>query len=259
MGQLQRALKIIRHLQLMGGSRFGELHSVMAPLSKTTLSRLLGELADAGEVAREGRFYHACFGAMGQHHLSASALPPDLLSSTQAVLRRTADEVGHSCALFARVGRTTMRIVDRHNLEGAHWQFAEVGREWPFVPFHGFAKVFLAHSDDPLALQCYRDWTRYLQPDLVPDSEEIYVRQLAGVRAKGYALEYREESMSLLRIAVPVWIGGGERPSYAFGCAARSVYLLEVDRCLPVILQGAVALGRLLDNGHGQPVLKTPL
>jgi len=246
MGQLGRAVQVLRFLQLQPEASFGELLKVLEPVSRTTLSALLRELIELGELEHHGRSYRLADGMFSHRGLLFNQLPEGLRKRTQAVLAQTASETGHACALFARVGQVTMKIVDQHNLGGAHWSFAPIGHEWPLVPFHGFAKVFLAHADEAVMHSCYTRWSRFLRSDLLPPTLEALAAQLAAIREKGYALEYREELKAILRLVVPVWLPGYENVQYAVGLVARYVYLLEVDDCLPPLQRAASALGDTL-------------
>jgi DNA-binding IclR family transcriptional regulator len=240
--QLERAFKVLEHLHRTGGSSFGELLFLLEPISPTTLSKLLQELIRLGKVRRDARQYHISQQQVSRGDLRAYQLPDAVRQRSQAVLEETAKKSGHACALFARVGGTTMKIVDQYNLEKPHWSFSPIGYEWPLVPFHGFAKVFLAHMDLEHARTCYRMWERFLKPELLAANWERFAQQLAMIRQRGYALEYQEELSTILRLVVPVSLAGSNDIRFAVGLVARSVYLLEVDACLQILQQCAVKL-----------------
>lgn len=248
MSQLSRAFTIIEHLQHSGSSSFGELHQALMPISQTTLSKLLAELVDLGEVEHVGRDYRAARKDSAGNELHGYELPSSMRQRSQEILKETAEQTGHACALFARVGAMTMKIVDQYNLEKPHWRFAPVGYEWPLVPFHGFAKVFLAYSPEDIAVSCYDRWSRHLKPNLIPESQAAFTKQLSDIRKKGYALEYQEELSSILRLVVPVHDAARNNVSFAIGLVARYIYLLEVDDCLNVLLEKAARLSVEFDQ-----------
>ena len=249
MSQLSRAFTIIEHLQQSGSSSFGELHQVLMPISQTTLSKLLAELVELRKVEHVGRTYRLVWkdSALDQRH--DYKLPASMRQRSQEILKETAEQTGHACALFARVGITTMKIVDQYNLEKPHWSFSPIGYEWPLVPFHGFAKVFLAYGPKNIAASCYDRWSRHLKHELIPESQSTFDKQLSEIRNKGYALEYQEELSSILRLVVPVHNAACDDVPFAIGLVARYIYLLEVDDCLSVLREKASRLSLEFSKG----------
>lgn len=247
MGQLERALKVVRHLQVSGSASFGDLVQVLAPASRTTVSKLLAELEILGEIEHYGRDYRSV-PAVLSGGANIYELPIGLRTKTHPILVRLAHEAGHSCALFARVGVTTMKIMDQSNLDGAHWSFSPAGYEWPLLPFHGFAKMFLAHASAELAQACYGRWQRLLHSELMSPNWNAFQRQLKMIRKQGYALEYQEERSTILRLVVPVPLSGESQLRFAVGFVARHIYLLEIEDWLHVLRQTAEELTTVLDN-----------
>lgn len=250
MSQLERAIRIIRHLQQGREASFGELQVLLSPVSPTTLSGLLKELTRLGEIERSGRTYRPSRGVLSAGDINFYELPARIRRNTQEILAKTATSANHACALFARVGAMTMKIVDQHNLTGAHRTFSPVGYEWPLVPFHGFAKVFLAHSDRETAKACYDRWASHLRAELVAPSWKTFDRQLTVIREQGYALEYQEEDRALMRLAMPVTVQGSGDVRFAVGLVARNIYLIDRERCLPIVSSAAKELGTVLGLDH---------
>ena len=241
-----RALSIVRFLQRERRARFGELLEELAPISRATLAALLAELVDQGEIEHVGREYRPSRGVFSPGEIHFYELSSRVREQSQMILERAARDSDHACALFARVGPMTMKIVDEFNLPDGDWRFSPVGYEWPLVPFHGFAKVFLAHADTATVQSCYGRWKRQLRPELVPGSWEDFAKQLVRIRSKGYALEYQEESAEILRLVVPVWDRPGQSLRFAVGFVARNIYLLEVEECLQILLPAAEELAAVL-------------
>jgi DNA-binding IclR family transcriptional regulator len=248
---IRRSFSVIHHLQTQGEARFTDLVRLLAPISRTALSHLLNSLEEIGELERCERRYRLAptAAALAGGDRAIYVLPPALRAKTHAVLERVAQDCRHSCALFARVGGSTMKIMDQHNLPQPHWPFGPVGCEWPLVPFHGFARVFLAHAPESVARECYQRWLPYLGPNVrLAASHKSFVAELAKVRRHGYAIEYKDEAAPLLRVAVPISCGDSGELRFAVGVVANYVYLLEVDRCLEVLRPAARDLAEVLKD-----------
>lgn len=243
---VRRSIKVIRHLKAHPAAQFKDLYKELSPISSTALSKLLQALVRAGELVHVGRLY-----AIGPAAASAAdsaqgiySLPPDLKEATQILLEHAANQTMHSCALFGWVGTSTMKILSEHNLPG--WLFSPVGYEWPLVPFHGFAQLFLAYAPDVLATDCFYRWYPYLQTHERFDTYPEFAKRLQDIRKIGYAVEYRGELPDILRLAVPVWLPGSDVPRYAVGISANAVCLLELEKCRKILREVADNLARLL-------------
>lgn len=244
MGQLNRAFIIMEYLKERGEASFGNILEHLHPISRTTLSSLLKELIRLKKITRNGRRYQVKI----PHRLDidqSTALTDERLSQVQEQLKHTAQEGGHACALFARVGASTMKIMAMHNLNDTDWNFSKVGTEWPLIPFHGFAKIFLAYSESEVSHNCYHRWSRLLRADLLPGSLEHYLDELTQIRQNGYALEYKEELSSILRLTLPVWTGEAQ-PRFVLGYVARAAYLLEFKKCLITLNQASKEISEIL-------------
>ncbi len=248
MGQLDRALTVMRHLREQGAARFEELVRLLSPVSRTTVSSLLGELERRGEIEHRGRFYTLTQGNLLAAGTNIYELPAALKAQTHPVLEEVSRRTGHASALFARVGVMTMKIMDEFRPEGSDWQFSPAGVEWPLVPFHGFAKVFLAHAREDLARACHWRWRKHLRPDLCEQDWPDFQRQLKTIRRHGYALEYQEEMSAILRLAVPVFLSGPEPVYFAVGLVARFIYLLDMESWLGVLDEAAQKLQQTLEG-----------
>lgn len=243
---VRRSIQVIRHLKTHPTAQFKDLYRELAPISSTALSKLLQALVKAGELVHKGRIYAlgptAASTAGGAHGIYS--LPTDLKEATQSLLEQAANETMHSCAMFGWVGTSTMKILAEHNLPG--WLFSPVGYEWPLVPFHGFAQLFLAYAPEVLARDCFYRWYPYLQTHERYENYPEFLKRLQGIRKVGYAVEYRGELPDILRLAVPVWLPGSDVPRYAVGISANAVCLLELEKCRKVLLGVAQTLAQLL-------------
>ena len=248
---IRRSFVVIHHLQTRGEARFTDLVRVLAPISRTALSHLLSSLEEIGELERCGRQYRLTSTAAGlaAPRTSIYTLPPALRAQTRPVLERLSAECGHSCALFARVGQSTMKGMDAFNLAAPHWPFPAPGWEAPLVPFHAFARVFLAYAAEPVASEAYNEWEPYLRPNSsvrLPANEQLFFAELAKVRRQGCAVEYKEEVAPIMRVAVPVSLEDEGELRFAVGIVAKFVYLLELDACREALRRAAGELADIL-------------
>jgi len=248
---IRRSFAVVHYLQLHGEARFTDFVRLLTPISRTALSHLLTSLEEVGELERNGRFYRLAPTAscVSGSERAIYALPPALKSQTNAIIERAASRCGHSCALFARVGASTMKIMDEHNLDTPHWPFGPVGCEWPLVPFHGFARVLLAYAPEYVARECYRRWAPYLLPNprvRIAATEDAFLAELAKVRRHAYAIEYKDEVAPLMRVALPVTLPEHGELRFSVGIVAKFVYLLEVDSCLGSLRDAARELADVL-------------
>lgn len=245
---IRRSFLVVHHLKTHGEARFTDFAHLLAPISRTALSHLLASLVEIGELERTERLYRLGPNAAalaGSEH-TVYALPPALRAQTHEVLEKTALEVMHSCALFARVGTSTMKIMDEHNLAQPHWPFTPVGYEWPLVPFHGFARVFLAHAPQSVARDCYVRWFPYLRPNVRTPTYKQFRTELDKIRRQQYAIEYRDELSTIMRVVVPVTLPDDTELRFAVGLVANYVYLLQVKNCLGHLRAAAEKLSALL-------------
>ena len=241
-----RGLRIARHLKTHPSARFTDLVKVLAPISRTALAHLLQSLCEAGELQKNGREYsmHPDSSTLGACPHGIYSLPETVRRETQPVLEACAHETAHSCALFGWVGTSTMRILDVYNLP--EWPFQPAGYEWPLVPFHRFAQVFLAFGPERLARDCYFRWFPYLQPAMAAGTYQDFQMLLAKIRAAGHAIEYRGEVPTILRIVVPVHLPGENCSRYAVGLTANAVYLIEAQKCLAALQRAAAQLAQTM-------------
>lgn len=246
---INRSVRLLAHLQRHGTARFKDLAALLAPISPTALSLLLHSLIETGELVRNGRDYLLAptSVALPRARPSLYRLPASLRVRCDHILQDAAQDLRQSCALFARVGASTMKIVSEHNLANLPTRFAPLGYEWPLVPFHGFAQTFLAfESNEDLARDVYYRWRPYLAPQRLAPSYRLFSARLRAIRKQGFALEYKEETGSLMRIVVPVRLEPEPHLRFAVGLVAHPVYLLNMERCVARLKECAAALRPVL-------------
>ena len=222
---------------------------LLAPISRTALSCLLSSLKEIGELEQEGRQYRLSrSGDAARPSSSIYGLPQKVRDDTHTVLTRLTQDLGHSCALFAKVGHCTMKIMDVVNLPAPHCTFRDEGNELPLLPFHAFARLFLAYESEALAREAFRLWQPYLnQPHLrIPSSEDQLLSELAQIRRSGRSLEYKAALRPVMRLAVPVEISGWPLVRFAVGLVANFVYLVELESQAVRLRAAAGELAELL-------------
>ena len=253
---IERSLHVIRHLKRHGNARFKDLAAALHPISRTALSMLLQSLVHSGEVIHNGRWYQLSANAVALDGARSSIdqLPPPLRQMTDAVLAEVASDLRLACALFSRVGTSTMKIMSKADAEEPA-RFSPVGYEWPLVPFHGFAQILLAYEQtDALARDVFYRWRPYLAPNLGFASYSEFKRRLASISKRGFAVEYKEESEALLRIAVPVFLASeGNQVRFAVGIVAHPVYLLAEEQCVGRLREAAATLSQVLSGRVPRP------
>lgn len=247
---VDRGFQVVQYLAKHEEARFKHFVELLKPISRTTLSHLLDSLEAIGEIEHSGRTYRLAPAsvALANRSYTTYALPSVLHHAVQAVLRGVSERVGHSCALFARVGVSTMKIMDAHNLAPPHWIFNSPGYEWPLVPFHGFAQVFLAYGSSGDMREAFSRWHASLLPIVQWESDRPFQERLHEVITKGYAVEYREEVPNLMRLAVPVRLPDDKHLRFVVGIAANYVYLVESQKCVEALQKAATELTVILSG-----------
>jgi len=157
-------------------------------LPKSTTSRLLGALERQGLVQRVGERGRLRPGPVLLRFAQRDVPEANLVELSAPALRRLAEESGETINLGvpAPLGVEHLAQQDsRHFVGGTNW----VGRR---VPHHSTAngKVFLAYGAAP-----------------VPEGFDL--RELEGVRARGYATAVDELEQGLSALAAPVRGPGG--------------------------------------------------
>lgn len=96
------------------------------------------------------------------------------------------------------------------------------GFSWPTLPRRSPAIVMYAG-------------TPYLQPHLRMDSYRQFRTELDKIRKQGYAVDYKVEVSTIMRVVVPVHLPDDKELRFAIGIVANFVYLLQVKSCLRIL------------------------
>lgn len=172
-------------------------------LPKSTVSRLVAALERNALVQREGVRGPLRPGPVLMRMARRGVPDRDLVELSAPAMQRLAEESEETInlAVSTPLGVEHLSQVDsRHFLGSTNW----IGR---LVPHHCTAvgKVFLAFGAGRLP----RGPLARLTPDTITDPA-VLERQLAQVRADGYAVTMGELEPGLAAVAVPIRGGGGE-------------------------------------------------
>lgn len=225
---LERGLGVLEALSEMGEARLSPL-AERTGLSKSTLYRLLQALARWGFVEEEGGVYRVgprAF-AVGQAYPSKS-----LLRAARPEMEALAAETGESVNLAVMAGMEALYLDQAEGTKLVRLFTAPGSR----APLHatGVGKVLLAFRGVPegLPLLPYTPHTL--------TSWEALERELARVRAEGYALDNEEKEVGVRCVAAPVFGPGGEVVG-AISLSAPSSRLSpeEAHRLAPRVVEAA--------------------
>ncbi|MCZ2095667.1 MAG: IclR family transcriptional regulator [Anaerolineae bacterium] len=217
-------------------------------LPKPTLHRMLHQLESARLLQREhdGRSYGT--GARLRRLAENLLLNDTAHGARRAVLRRLKDEVGESCNITALSGGDVLYL-DRVETAAPLRFYLHPGSR---VPAHCSAsgKLFLAQMTPaqrtrvlgPGPLQRYT-------PNTITEPEALE-RELAKVRAEGYALDDEEFLPGLVCIAVLVPAADGGRSNVGLAVQAPIMRLTAAQAVgvLPVLRRAALDLMKADDQ-----------
>jgi IclR family acetate operon transcriptional repressor len=197
---VDRALDVLQHLHSegrpLGVSEVGRA----LKLPKSTVHRVLSALARRGFVERDAR--GRCRPGMALVALGVGVLEREpVVLAARRVLEREAELLGETLFLAgARGGR--LLVLDKQEGTGFLRAAPRVGAE---VPLHATAvgKLYLAF--DPDAVERLEPLERFT-PRTRTDRAAIE-RELARVRARGFAENREEWIPGLFGAAAPVWSG----------------------------------------------------
>lgn len=179
--------------------------SARAALPLTTTHRLVSSLADAGFLERQadGRYH------VGLRLWEIGALAPRGLGLREAALPFMEDlyEVTrHNVQLAVRDGTESL-YVERIAGRRAVRVLTRVGGRFPLHPT-GVGRVLLAWAPEEVVEAVLAAPLRAYTPCTVTDPE-VLRRELAAVRARGYAVNDRQVTLDALSVAAPVTSADG--------------------------------------------------
>ena len=189
---------LVRVVESPGPVAVGEL-AATSGLPKSTTSRLVGALVRKGLVQRDGQRGGLRPGPVLLRfaHRSEETLVHAAAGALQRLAQESAETVNLAVPAPGGVEHLAQRD-SRHFVGVGNW----VGRR---VPLHATAngKVFLAYGAAPIPAQLDR-----LAPGTITDRARLE-RELAKIRARGYAIAVDELEQGLAAVAAPVFGADG--------------------------------------------------
>jgi len=233
---------LVQVLESVEPQSIGSL-SARAELPKSTTSRLVRALERQGLVERDGARGSVRPGPVLVRFARRSVADADLVALAADTLRTLAAESGETVNLAvpgpSGVDHLAQRD-SRHFIGGTNW----VGRT---APYHCTAngKVLLAFGVAGLAGGALARLT----PQTIVDRAELE-RELARVRARGYATTFEELEPGLAAVAAPVPAPGGGDVVAALSISGPTIRLTpeRLDKLGALVTGHAAALSMLL--GH---------
>ncbi len=176
-----------------------------ADLSKPTAHRLLGVLIEDGwAVAHEGGRYGIGPSARANAAMVISASREDSVESVLVELQR---RVGQTIHVGMRAGD---RIVYTHKIEGSQ-PFAMASRVGTEQPLHstGIGKCLLADLNETALAQFVDRAGLERRTERTITTLEALARELAEIRAQGYAIDEQENEPNIRCVAAPIRTADG--------------------------------------------------
>jgi len=218
-----RALRVLRYLSRRDDATFGQIVALLG-VPHSTAARLLRTLQRLRYVFKHGRRYYLSHNIARRgpryNPVGIEGIAPPS-PEAHAVLERLALDCGQTVALHEPLGRMTTVLVDRVTVEGGLSSNIRLGAEWPLLPYHGWAQVFLAYRPPELVKELYDRWKDTGENRLL--TFEQHEARLAQIRARGYNVEDREDHPHVVTITAPVFAEDPGDPVLVVGVSTVSV------------------------------------
>ena len=266
---LNRGLKILHYLVENKSARFKDISQLLDPISPASQMRLLKTLTKLGEIEKADNLYRLTSSSV--FRMAAAPHPFSLRGEVNSqldnIVRGVARETSYPAALFGWITPGTIIILNSYSPVGSTTQYRPAGEEWPLIPFHDFAQLFLAYAPEFLREDAFFRWNPYLNDEYKGKDYQSFINRLNGIKTQGYTVsELINESFG--SIVKPVFLHGEPLPRFAVGVlasdrpqAARVKGLLKtLDKAsveLAAILRENVSAKQLeLDLSHAQQVVQ---
>ncbi|MCA1782346.1 MAG: IclR family transcriptional regulator [Dermatophilaceae bacterium] len=235
---VDRAVTILELLAVHGAAGVTQLARTLG-VHKSTASRLVAALERRQLVEQIEERGHYRLGVGVLKLAAASSARLDLAQQARTVCRHLASETGETVNLVVLSGGAALYVdqVDgASTLSSYNW----VGQH---IPIHATSngKVLVSERDDPELAHLLGELVAFT-PSTITD-RAVLDAQLAGVRAKGYALAADELDIGLTAVAAPVRDTHGDivasvsvsGPSFRFEQA-------RVDEIVPLLRTAAAEI-----------------
>jgi len=266
---LSRGLKVLHHLIENRSARFKDLAQVLDPVSPASLMRLLKTLTQLGEVEKEGNQYRLNSSSMFRLATSPHpfALRREVSTNLDDIIRRLARETSYPAALFGWITPGTIMILNSYSPVGSDTQYRPAGEEWPLIPFHDFAQLFLAYAPEFMREDAFFRWNPYLNENFKSKDFQAFIDRLNLIKGQGYTVS-NVIDQSFGSVVSPISLHGEELPRFALGVLANDKpdssninailkTLEKVSEELAAILKESISAKQLeLDLSHTQQVVQ---
>ena len=266
---LNRGLKILHHLVENRSARFKDIAELLQPISPASQMRLLRTLTDLGEVEKDNSLYRLSSSSIFRMATSPHpfALRREVSQRLDDEIRMLARDTSYPAALFGWITPGTIVILNSYSPVGSDTQYRPAGEEWPLVPFHDFAELFLAYAPGFLREDAFFRWNPYLNDNYKEKDFPSFIERLNAIREQGYTVSELVPS-TFGSLVKPVFLHGEELPRFSVGVLASDkpkpakvksiLKVLESKSAdLAAILRESVSPKQLeLDLSHAQQVVQ---
>ncbi len=215
---LERGLKILHHLVQYKTARFKDLTELLDPISPASQMRLLRTLTELGEVEKVNNYYqlsaNSVFRTAASPHPFALRLEVD--AELDGIVRELARDTSYSAALFGWITPGSIIILNTYSPIGRSIKYRPAGEEWPLIPFHDFAQLFLAYAPGFVREDAFFRWNPYLKEEYKSLDYQAFIKRLNNIREQGFTIsELAGETFG--SIVNPVVLHGENPPRFAVG------------------------------------------
>ena len=262
-------MQVLRYLVEHRSARFKDIAKVLDPISPASQMRLLRTLADLGEIEKNNNKYRLSSTSMFRVATSPHpfALRQEISNQLDDIIRRLARQTSYPAALFGWITPGTIMILNSYSPVGSDTQYRPAGEEWPLIPFHDFAQLFLAYAPDFMREDAFFRWNPYLNDAFKSANFQAFVNRLNTIQEQGFTIsDVIDQTFG--SIVQPVMLHGESLPRFAVGVlasdkpdASRIEYILAelkaVSGELASVLKGGISPKQLeLDLSHSQLVVQ---
>lgn len=215
---LNRGLKVLHHLVENRTARFKDISKLLDPISPASQMRLLRTLVSLGEVEKEGNQYRLSASSIFRMATSPHpfALRREVHDQLEDIVRKLARDTSYPAALFGWITPGTIIILNSYSPIGSDTQYRPAGEEWPLIPFHDFAQLFLAFAPGFLREDAFFRWNPYLKDDYKGKDYQSFIDRLNSIKEQGYTVS-DVISESFGSVVKPVFLHEEALPRFAIG------------------------------------------
>jgi DNA-binding IclR family transcriptional regulator len=249
---IARALRILESLAASRGEVGIVELSRRVALHVSTVHRLLATLADEGYVRQNPESGGYGLGHKTFHLAEAYMGQIDLRQAVRPILERLSQETGETANLVIRDGREALYL-DKAESPQSLRIFSRIGRR---APLHCTAvgKVLMAYAPQPEvdALSDNSPLERLTRRTITSAGQ--LRRELAGVRAQGFAVDREECEDGACCLAVPLRNVTGETVA-AVGISGPAVRMTprRIQELIPIIVRAGREMSERLGSHEHAP------